>query len=144
MLTFDEDRQRIAAQLEEARQQEAQLTAERIRVRARIASLEAEDRFYAGQSNSAPPSDSAQPSDSAPAVDNLSHLTADKAIVTVLREAKPDLVRLQELDQTLRDRGKIVQGGCSVSLTSLKDRGFVNNPSWGYWTTTEKGDAELP
>jgi hypothetical protein len=129
MPNFDEERGKIAAKLERARQQEAQLTAEvdtrtqeLTRVKARIASLEAEDRVYAGHPISAP-----GPGD-------LSHMTIEKAIVTVLSEAKPEPMRLQDLDQTLADRGKRVAGGPSVDLSDLKKAGKVLNPSWGYWT----------
>jgi hypothetical protein len=126
---FQQERDKIAVQLEQARQQAVQLTgevdrltAELTRVRARIASLEAEDRVYAGHPVSGP------------GAGDLSHMTIEKAVLTVLGEAKPRPMRLRDLDRILAERGKPVAGGVSVDLTSLKNAGKVLNPSWGHWT----------
>jgi hypothetical protein len=94
-------------------------------VRARIASLKAEDQTYASAAGSQ--SLVAGSSD-------LSHMTIREAILTVLTEAKPAPVRLRDLDRMLAERGKKVAGGVSVDLTALKDARKVLNPSWGYWT----------
>jgi predicted nuclease with TOPRIM domain len=135
VIDFEEEREEIAARLGEARQQEAdlttqvdRLTAELIRVRARIASLEAEDRVYAGQLR--------EPGSGSRAGD-LSHMTIREAILTVLNEAKPEPMRLRDLEQALADRGKRVAGGLSVDLTSLKGAKKVLNPAWGYWTVPQ-------
>jgi hypothetical protein len=56
------------------------------------------------------------------------------AILTVLEEAKPEPIRVRDLDRMLAERGKKVQGDVSVDLTTLKQAGEVLNPSWGYWT----------
>ena len=132
MTNFYEDRQRIAKDLAEAKDQESRLLAELdlattqlTRVRARIASLTAEDQTYA----SAAGSRSAAAGNS-----DLSRMTIREAILTVLAEAKPEPVRLRDLDSTLDERGKKVQGGVSVDLTTLKQAGEVLNPSRGYWT----------
>jgi hypothetical protein len=115
------------ARKEEARllAQVAQVTADLTRVRARLASLKAEDQTYASAAGSRP------------AVTNtgeLSHMTIREAILTVLTEAKPELVRLGDLDRMLTERGKKVAGGPSVDLSTLKQAGEVLNPRWGYWT----------
>jgi hypothetical protein len=132
MASFDEDRKRIAGELAEASEQEARLLAEAdlvatalTRVRARIASLRAEDQTYATASS---------PAATAGAAGDLAHMTIREAILTVLTEARPKPVRLRDLDRTLEQRGKKVQGGVSVDLTSLKQSGDVINPTWGYWT----------
>lgn len=132
MAEFHEERERIAGDLAEARDQEAwlsaevtRLTADLTRVKARIASLEAEDRVYAGQLR--------MPGSTSRAGD-LSHMTIREAILTVLNEAKPEPMRLRDLEQALADRGKRVSGGLSVDLTSLKSTERVLNPRWGYWT----------
>jgi chromosome segregation ATPase len=131
MRDFPEERQRIAVELAEAREHEARLsseverlTADLTRVRARIASLQAEDRVYAGQlGNQA----------SATGVGDLSNMTIRGAILAVLNEVKPEPMRLRDLEQALADRGKRVSGGLSVDLTSLKSAKEVLNPRWGYW-----------
>lgn len=132
MASFQEERQRIAKDLTEAKDQESRLlaeldlvTAQLTRVRARIASLKAEDQTYASAAGSR--SSTAGNSD-------LSRMTIREAILTVLEEAKPDPVRVRDLDRKLAERGKKVQGGVSVDLTTLKQTGEVLNPSWGYWT----------
>lgn len=132
MISFDEDRKRIADELAEAREQEARLVAEAdlvatslTRVRARIASLRAEDQTYAAASS---------PGATSGTTGDLAHTTIREAILTVLTESKPEPVRLRDLDRILENRGKKVQGGVSVDLTSLKQAGEVINPSWGYWT----------
>ncbi len=131
MASFEEERQRIAKDLAEKKEEEARLLAEAgrvatelARVRARIASLNAEDQAYA--------SEGSHPV----GVDNgdLSHMTIREAILTVLTEAKPNPVRLRDLDRTMAARGKKVQGGISVDLTTLQQAGEVLNPRWGYWT----------
>jgi hypothetical protein len=129
---FQEERDRIAAELADARQREAQLaaevdqlTADLTRVKAQIASLEAEDRVYAGQAGNLA---------SAPGTGDLSHMTIRKAILTVLGEAKPEPMQLRDLQRTMADRGKRVPSGVSVDLNNLKTAGKVLNPSWGYWT----------
>lgn len=131
MANFAQERQRIARQLAEARELETQLAAEVSRltadlthVRARIASLEAEDLVYAGQPRIPSPASGGT---------DLSGMTIREAILTVLGEAKPDSMRLRDLEQALANRGKRVAGGLSVDLTSLKSSGVVLNPSWGYW-----------
>ena len=132
MTSFDEERKRIAGELAEAREQEARLLDEAdlvatslTRVRARIASLLAEDHTYAAASS---------PETTGRAASDLAHMTIREAILTVLTESRPEPVRLRELDRMLEQRGKKVQGGVSVDLTSLKQAGEVINPSWGYWT----------
>ncbi len=132
MASFAEDRKRIAGELAEAREQETRLLAEAdlvatslTRVRARIASLRAEDQTYATAS---------PPGASGGTTGDLAHMTIREAILTVLTEARPEPVRLRDLDRMLDQRGKKVQGGVSVDLTSLKQAGEVLNPSWGYWT----------
>jgi len=95
------------------------------RVRARIASLKAEDQTYAAAVGSNP---------IVVGNSDLSHVTIREAILTVLTEAKPELVRVRDLDRTMAARGKKVHGGISVDLTSLKSVGKVLNPKWGYWT----------
>jgi chromosome segregation ATPase len=129
---FQEERDRIAAELTDARQRESQLaaeigqlTADLTRVKARIASLEAEDRVYAGQTGNLA---------SAPGTGDLSRMTIRKAILTVLGEAKPEPLQLRDLERTMADRGKRVSSGVSVDLNALKSAGEVLNPSWGYWT----------
>jgi hypothetical protein len=132
MTSFEEDRKRIAGELAEAREQEARLLAEAdlvatslTRVRARIASLKAEDQTYATASSPGVPAEVAS---------DLAHMTIREAILTVLTEARPEPVRLRDLDRILEQRGKKVQGGASVDLTSLKQAGEVLNPRWGFWT----------
>jgi hypothetical protein len=132
MANFHEDRQRIAKDLAEAEDQESRLLAELdlvttqlTRVRARIASLTAEDRTYASAAGGRW---------AAAGNSDLSRMTIREAILTVLAEAKPEPVRLRDLDSTLDERGKKVQGGVSVDLTTLKQAGEVLNPSRGYWT----------
>lgn len=129
---FHEERQRIAKDLAEAMDQEARLlaeldlaTAQLTRVRARIASLKAEDQTYASAAGSHPATTGSS---------DLSRMTIREAILTVLEEAKPEPVRVRDLDRLLAERGKKVQGGVSVDLTTLKQAGEVLNPSWGYWT----------
>ena len=53
------------------------------------------------------------------------------AILTVLRDAKPELVRTRDLEQRMAGRGKKVAGGLSVDLTALKQTGEAINPAWG-------------
>jgi hypothetical protein len=132
MAEFQEERERIAVELAEAREHEAglssevnRLTADLTRVRARIASLAAEDQVYAGH---------LRKSDSTSGVGDLSHMTIREAILTVLNEASPEPMRLRDLEQTLADRGKRVSSGLSVDLTQLKYAEEVLNPRWGYWT----------
>jgi predicted Zn-ribbon and HTH transcriptional regulator len=60
---------------------------------------------------------------------DLSRLTIREAILTVLTEAKPKPVQVRELARILEKRGKKVQGGPSVDLTTLKQAGEVLNPS---------------
>jgi hypothetical protein len=129
---FQEERQRIAKGLAEAEKEEARLLAEAdrvatelTRVRARIASLRAEDQTYAAAVGS-------QPIDAGNG--DLSHMTVRQAILTVLTEAKPEPVRVRDLDRIMAARGKKVQGGISVDLTAMKHGDKVLNPSWGYWT----------
>lgn len=132
MAIFMEERQRIAKDLAEAAAQEARLlaeldlvTAQLTRVRARIASLKAEDQTYASAAG-----DRSATAGSG----DLSHMTIREAILAVLTEAKPEPVRVRDLDRMLAERGKKVQGGVSVDLTTLKQAGEALNPSWGYWT----------
>ena|SRR5260221_6896882 len=132
MENFQQDRERIAADLAAAREEEARLlveadrvTTDLTRVRARIASLKAEDQTYAAAAGSHPIVVSNS---------DLSHMTIREAILTVLREAKPELVRVRDLDRTMAARGKEVAGGISVDLTAMKHSGNVLNPKWGYWT----------
>jgi hypothetical protein len=130
---FQAERDKIAAELAEARRRQAALTAELdeltvelTHVRARIASLEAEDRVYSGPASG--------PAVAAPATGDLSHMTIRQAILTVLDEAKPAPIRLRDLEQMMAVRGKRVAGGLSVDLNTLKGNKEVLNPSWGYWT----------
>jgi chromosome segregation ATPase len=133
MTNFQAERQRIAKDLADIKDQESRLlgeldlvTAQLTRVRARIASLKAEDQTYAsaiGSRHEATAGNS-----------DLSRMTIREAILTVLEEAKPETVRVRDLDRILAERGKKVQGGISVDLTALKQAGEVLNPSWGYWT----------
>jgi hypothetical protein len=132
MTSFREEREQIALQLTQARAHEARLAEEVSRitedlthVRARIASLEARDRVYAGPPG-APGSEAA--------TGDLSGMTAREAIRTVLAEARPEPMRLRDLEQALAGRGKRIAGGLSVDLTSLKYAGEVLNPARGYWT----------
>ena len=132
MPSFSEERQRISKDLAEANDQEARLlveldavTTQLTRVRARIASLKAEDQTYAS-AEGVPPATAVS--------GDLSRMTIREAILTVLEEAKPEPVRVRDLDRLLAERGKKVQGGVSVDLTTLKQAGEVLNPSWGYWT----------
>jgi hypothetical protein len=132
MANFQQERGKIAVQLRPARQQEAQLVADITRlttelthVRARIASLEAEDQVYAGHAGNAVPG---------PGAGDLSNMTTREAILTVLGEAKPEPVRVRDLEKRMADRGKRVAGGVSVDLTSLKHAGKALNPAWGFWT----------
>jgi hypothetical protein len=123
---FREERQRIAKDLVGAREEEDRLTAQLTRVRARIASLKAEDQTYASAEAGRPTAVAAH--------GDLSRMTIREAILTVLTEAKPEPVRVRDLDRILAERGKKVQGGVSVDLTTLKQAGEALNPSWGYWT----------
>ena len=132
MQGFQAERQRIAAELTAAQADETRLLADLeqlstniTRVRARIASLQAEDHTYASAAGN-----------QLTVVGNsdLSHMTIREAILTVLTEAKPELVRVRDLDHRLAARGKKVQGGPSVDLTQMKQAGLVLNPKWGYWT----------
>ena len=132
MTTFQQERQRIAKDLAEAKHEEArlvteadQVTTELTRVRARIASLKAEDQTYASASGSYA---------TAAGDGDLSRMTIRQAILTVLAEAKPEPVRVRDLERTMAERGKKVKGGISVDLTTLKQASEVLNPSWGYWT----------
>ena len=132
MEIFHEERQRIAKDLAEAKDQESRLlgelelvTEQLTRVRARIASLTAEDQTYASAAGSR---------SAAAGNGDLSRMTIREAILTVLKEAKPEPVRVRDLDSMLAERGKKVRGGVSVDLTTLKQAGEVLNPSWGYWT----------
>jgi hypothetical protein len=132
MPSFQEERERIAMNLAKAQKQEARLlaevervTAELIRVRARIASLKAEDQTYASAAGIRP---------AVAGSSDLSRMTIREAILTVLTETKPEPVRLRDLDRMLAERGKKVAGGASVDLSILKQAGEVLNPSWGYWT----------
>jgi hypothetical protein len=132
MSSFREERERIAKDLAEANDQEARLlaeldvaTAQLTRVRARIASLKAEDQTYASAAGSRAATASSG---------DLSRMTIREAVLTVLGEAKPEPVRVRDLDRLLAERGKKVRGGVSVDLTTLKQAGEVLNPSWGYWT----------
>ncbi|HUJ05258.1 MAG TPA: hypothetical protein VLX31_04005 [Streptosporangiaceae bacterium] len=129
---FREEREKIARGLAEARGQEARLAAEVARltvglthVRAKIASLEAQDRVYSQPGIGQPPR---------PAAGDLSRMTIREAILAVLSEARPEFVRTRDLEQRMADRGKKVAGGVSVDLTSLKQSGEAVNPAWGYWT----------
>lgn len=129
---FQEERQKIAKDLAEAEAEESRLlaevervTAELTRVRAYIASLKAADQTYAAATGSRP---------TAASNSDLSHMTIREAILTVLREAKPEPVRTRDLDRILAERGKKVQGGVSVDLSALKRAKEVGNPSWGFWT----------
>jgi hypothetical protein len=132
MANFTEERTKIAVQLEQARRLEAQLAAKMTRlnedlthVRAQIASLEASDQVYAGQ-----PADPVVGEGSG----DLSHMTIRQAILTVLEEAKPEPVRVRDLERKMTERGKRVAGGISVDLTAAKHAKEVLNPAWGYWT----------
>ena len=101
------------------------LTAELTRARAQIASLQAADQTFASAAGSSP---------CVSGNGDLSRMTIREAILTVLTEAKPEPVRTRDLDRTLTERGKKVQGGVSVDLTALKQGGEVLNPRWGFWT----------
>jgi hypothetical protein len=132
MISFHEERQRIARDLATVKGEEARLlaeldrmTAELTRVQARIASLKAEDQTYASAEGSRP---------AVAANGDLSHMTIREAILTVLTEARPQPVRLRDLERMMAARGKRVQSGVSVDLTAMKDANKVVNPSWGYWT----------
>lgn len=132
MAIFQEDRQRIAKDLAEAEAEEMRLlekvdrmTAELTRVRARIASLKAADQTFASAAAGSPTPGSNG---------DLSRMTIREAILTVLTEARPEPVRTRDLDRILTERGKKVQGGVSVDLTTLKQSGEVLNPRWGFWT----------
>jgi hypothetical protein len=132
VIRFQQERQRITKDLGQAEQEEARLlaevdrvTAELTRVRARIASLKAEDQTYASATGGFT---------TGAGSGDLSHKTIREAILTVLTEAKPQPVRLRDLDDAMAARGKKVRGGISVDLTMLKQAGEVLNPSWGYWT----------
>jgi hypothetical protein len=132
MASFQEDRQRIAKDLAQSQAEEMRLleevgrmTAELTRVRARIASLKAADQTFASAVAGSP----------APRGNvDLSRMTIREAILTVLTEAKPEPVRTRDLDRILTERGKKVQGGVSVDLTTLKQADKVLNPRWGFWT----------
>lgn len=132
MAIFHEDRQKIAKDLAEAEAEEVRLleevdrmTVELTRVRARIASLKAADQTFASAVAGTP----------APGSNgDLSRMTIREAILVVLTEAKPESVRTRDLDRILTERGKKVQGGVSVDLTTLKQAGEVLNPRWGFWT----------
>ena len=100
------------------------MATELTRVRARIASLRAEDQTYAAASGS-------QPIDAGNG--DLSRMTIRQAILAVLTEAKPEPVRLRDIERIMAARGKKAQGGISVDPTAMKGR-EVLNPSWGYWT----------
>ena len=132
MTSFQEERQRIAKDLAKAQAEEARvlgevdrLTAELTRVRARIASLQAADQTFASAGGSSP---------AVSGNGDLSRRTIREAILTVLTEARPEPVRTRDLDRTLTERGKKLQGGVSVDLTTLKQAGEVLNPRWGFWT----------
>lgn len=132
MASFEEERQRIAKDLAQAQAEETHLleevdrmTAELTRVRARIASLKAADQTFASAATGSP-----APGDNG----DLSHMTIREAILSVLTEAKPELVRTRDLDRILTERGKKVRGGVSVDLTTLKQADEVLNPRWGFWT----------
>ena len=132
MTSFQEDRQRIAKDLAEAEAEEMRLleevdrmTVELTRVRARIASLKAADQTFASAVAGSPTPGSNG---------DLSRMTIREAILAVLTEAKPESVRTRDLDRILTERGKKVQGGVSVDLTTLKQAGEVLNPRWGFWT----------
>jgi hypothetical protein len=132
MASFRKERERIAMNLAKVQKEEARLvaevarvTADLTRVRARIASLKAEDQTYASAAGSHPAVTSSG---------DLSHMTIREAILTVLTEAEPELVRLGDLDRMLTERGKKVAGGPSADLSLLKQAGEVLNPRWGYWT----------
>ena len=134
MTSFQEDRQRIAKDLAEAEADEMRLleevdrmTVELTRVRARIASLKAADQTFASAVAGSPTPGSNG---------DLSRMTIREAILTVLAEAKPEPVRTRDLDRILTERGKKVQGGVSVDLTTLKQAGEVLNPRWGFWTVS--------
>jgi hypothetical protein len=131
MSGFQEEREKIAVQLAEAREEEARLTvaADRLagdltRARARIASLAAEDHTYAMAIQNRVPSASSG---------DLSHLTIPKAILTVLGEVSPESLQVHELERRMAARGKKVSSGVSVDLTFLKSSGKVSNPARGYW-----------
>ena len=132
MTSFQEDRQRIAKDLAEAEGEEMRLLeevdrrrVELTRVRARIASLKAADQTFASAVAGSPTPGSNG---------DLSRMTIREAILAVLTEAKPESVRTRDLDRILTERGKKVQGGVSVDLTTLKQAGEVLNPRWGFWT----------
>jgi hypothetical protein len=134
MTSFQEDRQRIAKDLAEAEADEMRLleevdrmTVELTRVRARIASLKAADQTFASAVAGSPTPGSNG---------DLSRMTIREAILAVLTEAKPESVRTRDLDRILTERGKKVQGGVSVDLTTLKQAGEVLNPRWGFWTVS--------
>ena len=95
------------------------------RGRARIASLKAADQTFASAVAGSPTPGSNG---------DLSRMTIREAILAVLTEAKPEPVRTRDLDRILTERGKKVQGGVSVDLTTLKQAGEVLNPRWGFWT----------
>jgi len=132
MTNFTNERQNIAKDLAMAEGEEARLlaevdrvTAELTRVRARIASLKAADQTFASAAGHHP---------AVAGNGDLSRMTIREAILTVLTEAKPERVRTRDLDRILAERGKKVQGGVSVDLTTLKQAGEVLNSSWGFWT----------
>ena len=132
MANFQAERQKIAAELLATQEREARLLVELDRVttdlthvRARMASLRAEDQTYAMADTSHP---------AAVSNSDLSHMTIRDAILAVLTEATPEPVRVRDLDRMLAARGKKVQGGPSVDLTQMKQAGLVLNPTRGYWT----------
>jgi hypothetical protein len=132
MPSFKKERQGIAKDLADAQAEEEHLlgevdrmTAELTRVRARIASLKAADQTFASAASDGPGQGGGG---------DLSRMTIREAILTVLTEAKPEPVRTRDLDRILTERGKKVQGGVSVDLTTLKQAEEVLNPRWGFWT----------
>jgi hypothetical protein len=131
MIDFEEERQRISKDLALVRETETRLAAEvdeltvkLTRIRARIASLLAEDQTYATATATR---------QGGRVQSDLSRMTIREAILTVLTEAKPELVRLRDLESIMAARGKKAAGGISVDLTQMKG-GEVLNPRWGYWT----------
>lgn len=134
MPTFAGERQRISDELTSARAEAERLQAEAdratgdlVRARARVASLTAEYQTYAAAEAGAKQDDGR----------DLSKLTAREAILALLREARPESVRLRDLDRQLVLRGKETAGGVSVELTELKQAGLVLNPKRGWWTVPE-------
>lgn len=115
----------VAAMLEQAAEEHGTVVLTQVLAGPLPASLKAEDQTYASAAEGRPTTAGSG---------DLSRMTIREAILAVLAEAKPEPVRVRDLDRMMAERGKKVQGGVSVDLTTLKQAGEVLNPSWGYWT----------